>query len=303
MSALSDLHGVHIPITTPFERAGGVSASSLDANLRTWLTHPIAGLVIAGSTGEAPLLDRDELLFLVERAADLTNGRSLIVGTGAEATRDVISDTAAAAERGATSVLVRAPSYYRSAMSTDVLYDHFVAVADASSVPVILYHIPKFVPVSLDPDLVARLAEHENIVGIKDSSGDPVNLALLVSAVGSNGSVLVGSGALLLDALDMGAIGGILGVANIATALACEVYAAWRDGAASRARTLQERLGPLHTEIVVGCGIPGVKAALDRLGLVGGPPRSPLRPLAAVQLATVEAVLEAAGLGVAATAS
>jgi len=284
-------------VTTPFANAGGVDVLAFRSNLTAWLAHPVAGIVVAGSTGEAPLLGRDELLALVDAALPLTEGRRLIVGTGAEATRDAVALSVAAGQRGADAVLVRSPSYYQPAMSPAVLRDHFVRVADASPVPVILYHIPKFVPVRLDPELVGRLVEHENIVGIKDSSGDLSNLAALVDACGSRGSVLVGSGALLYAALEAGATGGILGVGLLATRSATRLYAAWTEGDTAAAGALQERIGPLHKSVVVGLGVPGVKAALDALGLIGGPPRPPLQPLTGDRLAAVEAALEAAGLG------
>jgi len=274
-----------------------VDVSAFRANLTAWLSHPIAGIVIAGSTGEAPLLSRDELFALVDAALPLTEGRRLIVGTGAEATREAIALSRAAGERGADAVLVRSPCYYQPAMSPAVLRDHFHAVADASPVPVILYHIPKFVPVRLDPELAGRLVEHANIAGIKDSSGDLPGLGAVVEACGSNGSVLVGSGALLYAALEAGATGGVLGVGLLATRSATRLYDAWRAGDMATAGALQERIGPLHKAVVVGLGVPGVKASLDALGLAGGAPRPPLQPLAGDRLAVVEAALEAAGLG------
>jgi len=295
-TALPELDGVHLPVTTPFAASGRVDASAFASNLRWWLSHPVAGLVIAGSTGEAPMLGIDELLLLVEQAATQIGDRSLTVGTGAESTRKVIADTLAAAERGATAVLVRAPYYYAPAMTHAVLADFWTAVADASPVPVIMYHIPKFVPVDVTPELVGRLVEHPNIVGIKDSSGSLDSLRGFIEACATDASVLVGSGALLLQALDAGAAGAILGSAVVAPGIASELYAAWRSGDRARAEELQAILGPLHTSIVVGCGNPGVKAALDRLGQYGGPPRAPLPPVDAERAAIVESALDAAGL-------
>jgi 4-hydroxy-2-oxoglutarate aldolase len=302
VNALSSLNGVHLPVTTPFAATGGVASGSFGDNLDAYLAHPISGLVIAGSTGEAPLLSDDELMILVEQAAGRVGDRALIVGTGAESTRRVIANTRAAAERGATAVLVRAPYYYAPAMTHAALTDFWTAVADASPVPVILYHIPKFVPVDVTPDLVSRLVEHPNIVGIKDSTGTMESLEGFISACGSDASALVGSGALLLPALEAGAAGAILGSAVVAPGIAAELYEAWTAGELDRARALQDLLGPLHVAIVVGCGNPGVKAALDRLGLYGGPPRPPLQPVNAEKSAAVDAALEAAGLGASASA-
>ena len=297
---MRNLAGVHPPVTTPFAEDGGVALEAYDANLREWLSHPVAGIVVAGSTGEAPLLSRRELGALVEATAARIGDRTLTVGTGAESTREVIAVTREVAALGAHAVLVRSPSYYLKAMQPGVVRDHFLAVADASPVPVILYHIPQFVPVHLTPDLVGRLVEHPNIIGIKDSSGDLRNLGALVEACGRDAQVLVGSGALLYAALEAGAVGGILGVAVIATRSSCALYDAWREGDHARAGAMQERIGPLHKTVVAGGGIAGVKAALDRLGLYGGPPRSPLQPADAAKLAIVDAALEAATLGVSA---
>ena len=271
---------------------------ALDAfrdNLRRWRSHPIAGIVVAGSTGEAPFLWPEELYSLVEVAASESGGRHLLVGTGGEATRDVVEAGREVAARGATAVLVRSPCYYLPAMKPNVLRDHFLRVADESPVPVILYHIPQFVAAGVAPELAGRLMEHPNIAGIKDSSGDLGNLAALVEACGSNGQVLVGSGALLHAALEAGASGGILAVALIATSSSCALYEAWRRGDdAGVVSAMQERIAPLHREVVVGTGIAGVKLALDRLGHYGGPPRMPLQPGGSGVAEIVDAALAAA---------
>jgi 4-hydroxy-2-oxoglutarate aldolase len=273
-----------------------VDLPSYEANLRAWLAHPIAGIVAAGSTGEAPLLERHEHLQLVETTRALAGERQVIAGTGAESTAAVISLTAESAARGAEAVLVRPPAYYRPAMSAAALREHFLAVADASPVPVILYNIPVFAPVHLEPELVARLVQHDNIVGIKDSSGDLKNLGALAEACEGHAVVLVGSGALLYPALELGAVGGIVGVGLMATGPVCELLSAWAEGDTARAGRIQESVGPLHKGVVAGLGVPGVKAALDRLGLAGGEPRSPLLPLNDKKLRELEAVLERAGL-------
>ncbi len=298
MNNQPDLRGVHLPVATPFSDTGEVARDSFSSNLSEWLTHPIAGVVIAGSTGEAPLLSQPELFDLVEIAAPLVDGRNLTVGTGAEATRDVITANYEVANRGATAVLVRSPYYYQPAMKPGVVRDHFLRIADESPVPVILYHIPKFVSVELVPDLVRRLVEHPNIIGIKDSSGDIHNLGALVEACGDRGSVLVGSGALLYAALEAGAVGGILAVAVIAPHSSCALYDAWRVGDHAQAGAMQERIGPLHKTVVVKCGISGVKTAMDRVGLFGGTPRLPLPLADGEKIEIVEDALKTAGFGV-----
>jgi len=190
------LDGVWLPVTTPFDPARGeLDLAGFARNLASWGAHPISGVLIAGSTGEAPLLDEEELVALVERARNTIGDRlRVLAGTGAESTRATIRLCRGAAAAGAAGVLVRPPAYFREQMTPEVLRLHFLEVADASPVPVILYHVPKFVPVGLEPDLVAELAGHGNIVGIKDSSGDVHNLGALCSACGDAVGVLVGAG-------------------------------------------------------------------------------------------------------------
>jgi 4-hydroxy-2-oxoglutarate aldolase len=181
-------------------------------------------------------------------------------------------------------------------MSPEALRSFFSDVADASPVPVILYHVPKFVPVDVVPDLAGELVRHPNIAGIKDSSGDMHNLGALCEAVGDRGAVVVGAGTLLYPGLEIGARGGVIAVGLLAAAAACELYRAFTAGRSAEAGRLQERIGPLHKRVVAGIGVPGVKHGLDRLGFVGGSPRPPLLPPTGRERVEVEAALEAAGL-------
>lgn len=295
-----DLQGVFAPATTPFDPVTGDAAVvSMRANLRRWLAAPLAGVVLFGSTGEGPLLDEDEKVRLTAAARDVVDGgRLLLAGTGAESTRATIRATAAVAAEGADAVLVQPPAYFRPAMTPEALRDHYLAVADASPVPVILYQVPpRFSTVELAAGLVGELAKHPNIVGIKDSHGDLKALAALVDACGTHAQVLVGSGAVLYGALEAGAIGGILAVALLAPEACAALCRAYAEGRLADAGRIQERLSPLHRAIVADLGIGGMKAALDELGMHGGPPRSPLKPLRAKDLPKVRSALDAAGLG------
>jgi 4-hydroxy-2-oxoglutarate aldolase len=193
-----------------------------------------------------------------------------------EATRHTIGACRIVAERGADAVLVRPPSYFRSQMSPEAIRGHFLEVADGSPIPVILYHVPKFVPVDLVPEMVGLLIEHENIIGVKDSSGDLKNLGALTEVCEARACVLVGSGAHLYAGLEVGATGGILAAALLAPAESCAVTEAWAANRPAAAGKAQETLGPLHRAVVVGTGVPGIKHALDMLGYRGGPPRPPL---------------------------
>ena len=275
------LGGILVPVTTPFEPATGeLALPHAVHNARRLLADGVDGLVVAGTTGEAALLEPDEhrRLIAAVRAA-VPGDRWLMAGTGAESTRAAVALARAAAAEGVDAVLVRPPSYYHAAHSADSLAAYYMAVADASPVPVLVYNIPKHTHLPVPPELLSRLAAHSNIVGAKDSSGDVHNLRAYRAAV-PGWAMFVGSGSLLVPALEAGCVGGIVGVACFAAARCGELLAAFRAGNLGRAETLQRRLAALDKEIVAR-GPAAIKAAMDAVGLYGGPVRDPLAPLAA----------------------
>jgi 4-hydroxy-2-oxoglutarate aldolase len=288
------LNGILAPLVTPFAESGDLDVEGFGRNIRAHLAAGCIGVVVTGSTGEAALLDDAERNALVERArAEVGSDRTLIVGTGSESTRATIARSRAAAERGADGVLVVAPHYYGDAMSPEALREHYERVADESPVPVLLYTIPKYMHFSLSPELVAELAQHENIVGMKDSSGNPELFARYLESQSESFRVLTGSGVLFCEAMIMGGYGGILAVSLFAPARTFDVWQAHKRGDHSAAISAQGPLTPLAQRIVGQMGVPGVKAAMDRVGLVGGAPRSPLRPLGAPAKALLEELLRA----------
>jgi 4-hydroxy-2-oxoglutarate aldolase len=294
-----DLRGVFAPATTPFDPVtGDADVVAMRANLRQWMGASLSGVVLFGSTGEGPLLDEDEKARLTAASRDVVPpDRLLLAGTGAESTRATLRITKAVAAEGADAVLVQPPAYYRPAMTPEALRDHYTAVADASPVPVILYQVPpRFSSIELAAGLVGELARHPNVIGIKDSHGDLKTLAALVDACGRNAQVLAGSGAVLYGALEAGAAGGILAIALLAPRECTELCRAYADERFADAGRIQERLAPLHKAIVGELGIGGMKAALDELGMHGGPVRPPLKPLREKDLPKVRDALEAAGL-------
>lgn len=266
------------------------------SNLGSWQRYPIAGVLVAGSTGEAPFLDEEELLQLVEWAREECGDLLVLAGTGAESTRSAVRLAVAAAASGADAVLVRPPSYYRDAMTPQALQAHFETLADESPVPVLLYNMPRYVPVELAPEVVRQLVGHQNVAGIKDSSGDIKLLGALAEACEGQATLLVGSGAALYAGLELGASGGILAVGLLAPEAACRSFDAWQAGDFATAGRLQERLGSLHKRVVSGFGVPGIKYALDVLGLAGGAPRFPLLALPERDRRPVEEALSASGL-------
>ena len=295
----ADLAGVLIPSVTPFDPVTGeVDVVALRANLRRWVAEPVRGIVVSGSTGEGVLLDPEERRRILEAARDvIPSYRLLIAGTGAESTRQTIRLTRDAAGTGANAVLVQPPSFFRAQMDGRALGNHYRTVADESPLPVILYQVPlKFSTVELPTGLVAELSEHPRVIGVKDSRGDLGALGKYLAHVTRNFQVLVGDGSRLYAAMEMGAVGGILGVANLVPGEMAAILEAFRQGRTGEAGRIQERVAPLHTGIVARYGAAGVKAALDLLGLKGGLPRAPLRGLDEKELAGMRGVLAAADL-------
>jgi len=295
------LHGVIVPLTTPFDlETGDVAPVALRQAARDLLGRGVHGVVVAGTTGEGPLLDEEEKVRLIEWLREIVpEDRWLIAGTGAEATRAAVRLSERAAAAGADAVLVRPPSYFGLVLSPTALADYYVRIADASPVPLIVYNMPKYTHVMLHESVLRALADHEQVIGFKDSSGD-LKVMANYRAAAPRLKALVGSGSQFYPALELGADGGVLAIACFAADRCLALYHAFRAADRRAAGAAQERLTPLAREIVGELGVPGVKAAMDLVGLPGGPARSPLAPLDARQRAHVADLLAAAGLKAAA---
>ena len=274
------LDGIYPPIPTPFDDRGDVATRALADNLAYWNQFDLRGYVVLGTNGEYVLLTEQEKLQVLETArAAIPSDKLMIAGTGCEATRETIELTKKAAAIGADAALVITPSYYKSRMTPEALIHHFHAVADASPIPVILYNMPACTGIDLSAEAIAAIAEHPNIIGIKDSGGNLVKMGDIRRLAGPDFQVLAGSASFLLPALSVGAVGGILALANIAPAQCLAIRQHFLDGEWEQARELQVRMIPVNTAVTRGWGVPALKAAMDMLGLYGGPVRSPLLPL------------------------
>lgn len=294
-----DLSGVFIPAVTPFDPdTGEVNLSAMQENLRRWGDYSIQGMVLAGTTGEAVLVDEDERVALVRAAKEALDRHILLtVGTGLESTRATLRLTRRVADEGADAVLVQPPAYYKGAMTPEALREHYLAVAEGSPIPVIVYQAPlRMSTLDFPTGLVAELSRHDNIVGIKDSRGKLDLMGELVEQCQEGFQVLVGSGALLYPAMEVGAVGGIVAVANMAPGPSGDLFQAFKAGRGSEAGRLQQQIGPVHNEIVGSIGVPGVKYALDLLQYHGGDPRPPILPLAQKGRDSVKEILIRNGL-------
>lgn len=272
--------GVFAALTTPYAHDGSVSASDLKHNLRLYNSTDLAGYVALGSTGESVLLTRvemDGVLATVKESA--ANGKKLLAGTGAESTVETIERTKRAAEFGYHAALVKPPYYYKPAYKPDVLIAHFRRVADESPIPVMLYSIPQFTGMTLGTAEVAALAEHPNIVGIKDSSGNVQGTADFVGATPPSFNILVGNAATLYPSLVIGARGGILALASALPEKCVALFELIRQGNHEKARELQSVVARASKLVVSELGLTGVKFVMDQRGYRGGIPRPPLLPL------------------------
>jgi 4-hydroxy-2-oxoglutarate aldolase len=292
------LGGIIVPVTTPFDPVtGDIAPVSFRTNLRRWLETSVDGFVLFGSTGEGALLDEDEMVRLAEYARDVVPPmRPLIAGAGGESTRAVIRLARRFGEAGVDAVLVHPPAYFGVSLSPGDLRDHYLAVAEGSPVPVVVYHMPKFTHVTLEAGLMAELSRHPNIAGIKDSAGDLKRFAEYTESCVKGCRLLIGNGALLYAALELGAAGGILALGLLAPEPYGKLLAHFRAGRLQEAGRVQERLAPAHKQIVAAYGARGVKAGLDLMGWHGGPPRSPLKPLGAREREGVARVMQEARL-------
>jgi 4-hydroxy-2-oxoglutarate aldolase len=274
-----NLAGIYPPIATPFKN-DDVDYAGLARNVNRWMQTGLRGLLVLGSNGEAAFLDEDEAERVVITVREgLPRDRVLLAGTGRQSTRATIAATRRAARAGADAVLVLTPFYFKGQMTHDALVDHYRAVADASPVPVLLYNFTNVTGLNVTPETVAALSAHPNIVGLKDSNGDIGQVAAVTARVPPGFTVLVGSAGTLYPAMMMGAAGGIVAVANVVPEICVKLYDLVRAGRYDEARALQRRLTPLAQAVTSGHGVPGLKAAMEIAGYVGGDARRPLRPL------------------------
>jgi 4-hydroxy-2-oxoglutarate aldolase len=340
------LQGIFPAVTTPFYADGGLYRKKIEHNIDRYSRTPVAGMVVLGSTGEAVMLSDEERREVLRTSAEVAAPEKvLIAGTGAESVIETLRLTEYAATLKYDAVLVRTPHFYRSQMTPEAMLAFYRTVADRSPLPVILYTVPPFTAYDLPLEVITELAEHSNIIGIKESSGNVEKVAAMVQATrhikrtttvtevqqavtermltarasengvqlvsvgeltGSGGTavatspriktrskevgfqILVGAAHTLLDSLQVGASGGVLGFAAPAPTICFEIYAAFRDNDLELARSKQQKLEPATKRVVSQMGIPAIKHAMDLNGYYGGPPRLPLLPLTAAQKTEIE---------------
>ncbi len=295
MTSRPSLSGIFPPLTTPFASDGALALDRLAANLAIYNKLPLAGYVITGSTGEAVLLSLDETerVWAAAREAAAPD-KILIAGTGVDSTAETIARSRRAGALGYQLALVKTPYYYKPMMTAAALEEHFLRVADASPIPILIYSVPFFTGITVEADLAARLARHPNIAGIKDSAGSPARSGEIVRQSPPDFQVLVGSAQNFAASLAAGARGGILALACVLPELCVELYQAHMRGDSARVQEVQHLIVDPAINLVGKYGPAGVKYAMDQRSYYGGPPRPPLQAPAGDSAVEVERILLAA---------
>jgi 4-hydroxy-2-oxoglutarate aldolase len=295
---IQSLQGIIAPVVTPFSRAGDIEEGLFRDNLQKLAGIGLAGVLVAGSTGEAPYLEERERLRLIEVAREeVRPPEILLAGTGLEGTAATLRLSQEAIARGADALLVLTPNYYKSKMDADALVAHYRAVASKVQRPVIVYSIPQFTGLHVEPSTIGKLSHIPNVVGLKDSSGDFRLVRAVMRQARPGFRVLVGSVLILNQALRAGAVGGVVGQADFAPELCVGLYQASLQRKRKAALQFQERLFLLARKIAMPFGIPGIKAAMSLSGYGGGFPRAPLAPLEPAARELVAAALREARAG------
>jgi 4-hydroxy-2-oxoglutarate aldolase len=290
------LEGIYVALTTPFV-GDDVSPAKFRENILRYNATGLAGYLVLGSTGESVSIDDAESLALLEAAATAASpSKKLLAGTARESTKLTIEFTNRAAAFGIAAALVRPPSYFKARMTREALRAHYLALADAAKVPILVYNIPQNTGITLDPQLVIELAAHPNIAGLKESSGSLAFLDEVGPRVPRDFHYFLGSGHVIYPGLEMGADGAILAVANAAPELCAEIFKLFRAGKKEEARRLQFELIPLNKMVMESYGISGLKYAQDARGYYGGPVRLPLLPVEEKGRQDIASLLKKMGL-------
>ena len=276
---MKNFKGIYTPIVTPFYENEEINYDYLEHNLDKWGQSNLDGIVVLGSNGEFVYLNEQEKLDVIKFVKkNFTQDKNILVGTYCESTKATIELSKKAADYGADAVLVLPPNYYKGAMAKDeTLLRHYTEVADASPVPLFIYNMPGNTGININSSVIATLAKHPNIVGIKDTSGNIVQIAETARDTDDNFAIFAGNAGYLLAALEVGAQGATLALANILPDECCKLVSLHKKGNHEEAKELQHKMLKINTAVTAKFGIGGLKYALDLLGYKGGYVRRPLK--------------------------
>jgi 4-hydroxy-tetrahydrodipicolinate synthase len=267
--------GTFTALVTPF-RDGGIDTSAFEKLIEAQIAAGITGIVAVGTTGESPTLSHEEREHVIRLAVAIANKRGqVLAGTGSNATHHAVADTKAAEKLGVDGALLVAPYYNKP--SQEGLFRHFRTVADATSLPIMLYNIPGRCGVDIAPDTVARLAkECRNIVSIKEASGSVERVSELRARLPESFTILSGDDSLTLPFMSVGAVGVVSVASNLFPAEICALVHAYQSGDVKSAKNLHRKLFPLFKDLFIEPNPVPVKTALGWRGAMSGECRLPL---------------------------
>ena len=295
MTDRSELAGVYAPICTPFAANEDFDAGAMRENLARYAGSGIHGYLALGSNGENRSLSEEECLTVLRIVVRHKGpGQRVMAGVTYDGQRQAERFLRSAADIGADYGLVLSPGYFRKQMTEEVLYRYFSTLADTSPLPVVLYNAPGFNGITLEPDLVGRLAAHPNVAGMKDSA--PSGIEAFLPLQQPDFAVLAGSANFLFPAMLKGSPGGTVSLANSFPEVALKLYAYGKASDKAAGPEYQTYVSRVNKAISGTYGVAGVKAAMDLAGYVGGIPRRPLLPLDQDARARMQVHLRAEGL-------
>ncbi len=291
------LEGVFPPITTPFDDNGCIEYNHLAENIEKWNETDLSGYLVLGSNGESVFLNEDEKLKIVKTSRkSIPQSRKMLVGVGLESTKITIEFTKKVTDSGADVAVVITPHFFKNNMSHETLLKYFLMVADDSPIPVLLYNVPQFTGIDLEVKTVVALSSHENIIGVKDSSGNIEQLSDIIYLTRKEDfSVLTGSDIILYPALCIGATGGIMAIACVLPERCLDILRLYKDGNHEEAKALQIRMVDPTIAVTSKYAIPGLKAAMDLFGYHGGSSRLPLLPITEAEIKDIKNTFTNAG--------
>ena len=288
------IKGIVAPITTPFVNEE-VSIGDFKANVAKYAKTPLSGLLTLGSNGENKCLSEHEKYQVLETAVDGKGDHQVVMaGCGYDSTRLTLEFGRKAIELGADYVSLLTPSYFKKSLTDDVLIGYYTDVAEALTKPVLIYNAPSFTGITLSNGVVAKLSQHPNIAGMKDTS--PAGTPGYLSVVAEDFDILAGTVNTLLPGMFLGATGGVVSLADAFPEKCCELYDKFVAGDLEGALAAHKILFRLNQKVSGAAGVAGVKYAMDLAGYFGGPPRLPLNPISEQAKKTIKDAVEAAGL-------
>lgn len=287
------LDGIFVPHVTPFTLEGELDVEALRTCIRFWVESGVSGLVSCGSNGEAPYLSRQERKMVIKTVVEEVNGKiPVVAGTGGMSTKQTIAFTKDAENLEVDAALIVTPFYFK--LSNREIYEHYKTLLETVNLPVILYTVPKFTGVSLEPTVVSQLvSKYENLIGVKDSSGSIGTITEIIRLVGDRISVLAGTAEVTLPTLMLGGRGAVIAVANVFPRLCNSLYQAFRRGNYEEAGRLQQQVSFINEVLVKKHNqLSAIKEALRLRGQPCGYPRKPSLPLESEEVKDIEDMLK-----------